>query len=180
MARLPFVSREDLPESERHTYDEAAKSRGLAKVGPPFEELMSSPGASACVMAVGTYLRFHSELPNIIRELVSLTAAREMNCDLEQTAHTNLSRKAGVSETSIAAVEKGKAPAGLQPEEINVINYTLELLHTHHVQDETFNAVLKQLGMRNLVDLTTLIGYYAMISLIFNAVDLKSTDLQPK
>ena len=178
MARLPFVTREDLPESERHIYDEAAKSRGSTKISRVFEELMSSPEAAARVMAIGTYLRFQSKLPETIRELVTMTVAREMNCDLEQTAHTNLSRKAGVSEASITAIEEGKAPAGLQPEEASIITYTLELLRTHHVKDETFNAVHKQLGTKNLVDLTTLIGYYAQVSLTFNAVDLKFADLQ--
>jgi 4-carboxymuconolactone decarboxylase len=180
MARLPFVTREDLPESERHIYDEAAKSRGLTKLGKPFEELMSSPEASARIMAVGTYLRSQSKLPENLRELVSMAAAREMNCDFEQNAHTNLSRKAGVSEASITAVEKGTAPAGLQPEEASVIAYTLELLRTHHVKDETFKKAHKQLGTKNLVDLTTLIGYYALVSLVFNAVDLKSADVQSK
>ncbi len=180
MARLPFVTREDLPESERHIYDEAAKSRGSTEIGRAFQELMSSPEAATRVMAVGTYLRFQSKLPDTIRELVSMTAAREMNCDFEQTAHKNLSRKAGVSEASITAVENGKAPAGLQPEEASVITYTLELLREHRVKDETFNTVHKQLGTKNLVDLTTLIGYYALVSLTFNAVDLKLADLQSK
>ena len=127
MARLPFVTREDIPESERHIYDEAAKSRNLTKLGPNFEELMSSPEASARIMAVGTYLRFQSKLPANLRELVSTAAAREMNCDIEQNAHANLSLKSGVSEASVKAVQSGKAPAGLTPEETDVIAYTLEL-----------------------------------------------------
>ncbi|MDD5083211.1 MAG: carboxymuconolactone decarboxylase family protein [Dehalococcoidales bacterium] len=180
LARLPFVSREDLPESERHIYDEAARSRGSTKIGRPFEALMSSPEAAARAMAVGTYLRFQTKLPETLRELVTTVVAHEMDCDIERAGHANLARKVGVSEASIAAVLNGKAPAGLQPEEASVVKYALELLRTHHAKDETFNAVHKQLGTKNLVDLTMVIAYYTMVSIAFNAVDLKAADMQSK
>lgn len=172
MARVPFVTREDLPESQRYIYDRIGGTRGIKTIGP-FEALLNSPEATSRVTAVGEYLRFQSELPSNVRELVTLTVANEIGSDIEWNSHERLARIAGVSDASISAVQRGTAPAGLSSEEANVVGYTLELLRVHRVKDETFNAVLKQLGTKNLVDLTLLVGYYIQLSLTFSALGLK-------
>ena len=173
VTRVPYMTRDNLPESQRHIYDEMAKSRGVTKIGRNFEALMNSPEATARVMAVGTYLRFQSELPAATRELVTITVANEMDCEFEWIAHEKLAQKAGVSDSSIAAIRNRTAPDGLPPEEAILVRYVLELMRHHRMTDDIYNAVLAQLGTKSLIDLTLLTGYYSMLALAFLALDIQ-------
>ena len=61
MARVPEVSREDLPPEHRHIYDEIERSRGY--VGGPFKVLLNSPEPAGRAAHLGAYVRFESTLP---------------------------------------------------------------------------------------------------------------------
>lgn len=173
MARVPYVAREDLPESQRHIYDEIASSRGRLNV---YEALLNSPEAAACVGTLGAYLRFHSQLPSQIRELAILTVARELGCDYEWAQHQPFARSAGVSETSIAAIHEGIAPKELPNDQAVVVCYVQEILHHHRVTGELFDRVLKLLGTKDLIDLTLLIGYYTMTAFALLALNVEIED----
>ncbi|MFC1985059.1 carboxymuconolactone decarboxylase family protein [Chloroflexota bacterium] len=173
MARVRYVAREDLPESQHHIYDEIADSRGIRAIGNGFEALLNSPEAAAHIGTLGAYLRFQSELPATTRELVTIAVAQELGCDYEQTHHERLARKAGVSDASIATIREGKAPDGLLQDEATVVRYAQELLRHHHVTEDMFDTVLKQLGTRGLIDLTLLVGYYAMLAMAFLALNVE-------
>ena len=47
-----------------------------------------------------------------------------------------------------------------------------EFFETHRVSQEAFQQALDQFGAQGLVELTTLMGYYAMLAFNANAVDL--------
>ena len=51
-------------------------------------------------------------------------------------------------------------------------NYAIELLRHHRVSDATYQLVLAAHGVAGIVELTALIGYYAMVALTLNAHDI--------
>jgi hypothetical protein len=53
-----------------------------------------------------------------------------------------------------------------------VIEYGRDLFATRRVGEEKFQAVLRLFGTQGLVELTTLMGYYAMLAFNANAVEL--------
>jgi hypothetical protein len=57
-------------------------------------------------------------------------------------------------------------------EESVVISLGLEFFQTNRVKQDTFDAALQQFGPQGLVELTTLMGFYAMLAFNANAVDL--------
>lgn len=173
MARVPYVAKEDLPEDQRHIYDEIAGSRGKVVIGHGFRALLNSPEAAARVGALGAYLRFQSDIQAKIRELVILIVARELDCAYEWTHHQPLALKAGLPEVAIAAIREGKTLDGLLLDEAEIARYVQQLLHDHSVKDDTFNAVLNQLGTKNLVDLTLIVGYYSMLALAFRTLGVE-------
>ncbi len=173
MARVPYVARKDLPESQRYIYDEIAGKRGRTAVGNGFGALLNSPLAASKVSALGAYLRFESEVPATIRELLILTVAREFNCEYEWALHEDLARKAGVSEAIVVAIHERRAPQGLPPDEAGIVRYAHELLRNRHVSDDAFGIVLNQLGIRGLIDVTLIISYYAMLALAFLALKVE-------
>ena len=51
MAKLPYVTRDDLPEDKRHVYDRIAETRG--SVDHIFRLLLNSPDAAEVATSVG-------------------------------------------------------------------------------------------------------------------------------
>ena len=57
----------------------------------------------------------------------------------------------------------------LSPQEQAVVEYGREFFRTRTVSQATFDAALAQFGTRGLAELTTLMGYYALLAFNINA-----------
>ena len=66
--------------------------------------------------------------------------------------------------------EVGELPP-LAPDEQAVINYGQEFYRSHTVSSGGFQAALEQLGKQGLVELTMLMGNYALLAFLVNAFD---------
>jgi 4-carboxymuconolactone decarboxylase len=167
--RIPLVERkEDLPADNRAVWDQIAESRG--HVAGPFAALLHAPEVARRVGHLGAYVRFESTaLTGPQRELAILATARAMDCRYEWAAHVPLARDAGVRPEAIAAIRDRSAPAGLTPEEAEIVAYVTRLLRDHRVDEATFAAARERLGDPSLVELTATAGYYAMLACALNA-----------
>ena len=134
----------------------------------PFLPLLRSPQLLDRVAKMGEYLRFESVLDARIRELATCAVARHVSNQFEWTMHAPLAVKAGVSEATIEALRLGARPKQLPPDEESALDFTRELLHTHGVSDPTYAVALQQFGEQGVVELATLIGYFAMVSWVMN------------
>ena len=95
MPRLPEITnREAVPEDKREHFDYIQKTRG--RVGGGMAMLMHSPEVAGRVAAVGTYVRFDSPLPRVVKELAALTASSEMHAEFERAVHANFASEQGV------------------------------------------------------------------------------------
>lgn len=167
MARLPYVSREDLPADKRPIYDHIAETRGsvepLTPVPHSFRVLLHSPEAAEAVARLGEYLRFNSALDPMVREIAILGTARELNSQYEWSHHEPVARQVGVRDQVIESIRTGRAPMGLPAKEGVFAQAAKELVGRGTLTDRTFQAVLHLLGPQQTVDLIVLIGYYAML-----------------
>ena len=73
--RVPEVKREDLSPTDQGYYDEIVESRG--GIRGPFPALLHSPQLASLVAATGHYARFDCVLPNPLREVAIICAAKE-------------------------------------------------------------------------------------------------------
>lgn len=66
-------------------------------------------------------------------------------------------------------------------DEAAVVNYGMEFFTTHKVSQATFQAALDQCGAQGLTELTTLMGYYALLAFNANAfaIDLSAERSEP-
>ncbi len=171
MAREAYLSRDDVPSSQRHLVDGITAKR--SRLAHPFAALLHSPEAAARVASVGSYVRFESGLDAQVRELAILATARANGSQYEFTYHVPLARRAGVSEEAIVALQQDTAPDGLAPEERLVVHYVQELLRDRKVSDATYTAAQKRFGLKALVDLTVLVGYYTMLAYVMHALEVE-------
>jgi 4-carboxymuconolactone decarboxylase len=174
-----YTERASTPPELHDAYDAVAAERGGAVSGP-WGVLLHSPELAARGARLGNYVRFGSLLNDAQRETVIVAAAREHDARVEWGAHVRLARKAGVREQVIEAIGHRSALDALTEEEAELVRYVRELLGANRVSDATFEALRSRLGDRGIVELTGLLGYYALVAFTLNAFELEPPDGSPE
>lgn len=134
----------------------------------PFIPLLRSPELMARVGKVGEYLRFDSVLDVRIRELAMCLVARHVSNQFEWLMHAPLALKAGVAQSVLDAVAAGKYPQTSAADEAAAVDLVTELLAHQGVCDASYAAALEVFGEQGVVELTTLVGYFAMVCWVMN------------
>jgi len=130
--------------------------------------LMYSPQVMSTARAMGDYLRYKSALGNRLSELVILTTAREWRQDYEWSLHYPIAIKAGIGKEIADDIAAGRRPTAMSPEEQTVFDFTSELLRIKEVSDVTFARAKSRLGMKGIVDMTGIVGYYTFLAMQLN------------
>jgi 4-carboxymuconolactone decarboxylase len=135
------------------------------RLNGPFGIMLHSPPIGGALQAVGTAVRYHSVLSDRVRELAILAVAAHWRSEFELYAHVPLARHAGLTEVEVAGVVAGEGVPFEDPAERVVLRLVRALLRTSDLTDEDYAAGRAALGERGLVELTTLVGYYATLAL---------------
>jgi 4-carboxymuconolactone decarboxylase len=171
MPRLPEITdRDALPEAGRKHYDYIQKTRG--RVGGGMAMMLHSPEVAGSVAAVGTYLRFESPLPAVVKELAALTASSEMHAEFERAVHARLASEQGVSRDIIDKIWNCEPMSTVPMEQAVPIRMARELLRDHHLTDATYAMAQRSYGDQGVVDLIGIVGYYTMLGVLFNALQV--------
>jgi 4-carboxymuconolactone decarboxylase len=165
--RLPMPTAGAMNAQQRETADAliAAPRKG---VFGPFVPLLRSPVLLDRVARLGEYLRFESVLDARVRELVTCAAARHVSNQFEWVMHAPLAIAAGVSASAIESLRQGARPRGLADDEEAALDFAQELLRGNGVGDGTYAVALRHFGEQGVVELTTLVGYFVMVSWVMN------------
>jgi 4-carboxymuconolactone decarboxylase len=134
----------------------------------PFNILLRSPEVGDAAQKLGAQVRFHSVLPKKLNELAILVTARFWDSQYDWWYHHRDALAAGLNPAVIEAIAQGKRPASMEPDEETIYNFADELLRTKQVSDASFRAVVSKFGERGAVDLTSVLGYYSMVSMLMN------------
>ena len=181
MARTPMVTRDRVPEHLRAAFDaESASSGGVVATGPG-SVMINSPEMRRRANHLADYLRNESTLPKKIQELAMLITARAMDCQFIWNAHAARGRHEGLSDALGEALRDKRPLPSLPADEAAVVHYGREFFSTHKVSQATFQAALDQVGAQGLTELTTLMGYYALLAFNANAfeIDLPAGRTEP-
>lgn len=173
MARLPIVTRDQVPEQFRQAFDEVTAESGGVIASGPGSITINSPEMARRRNHLTHYLRYETTFPKRIQELAILTTARAMDCPYIWNAHAPAARQAGVSDALITALRERLPLPTLQADEAAVIRYATEFFQTHKVSQPTFQAALEQFGAQYLTELTALMGHYAQTAFFLNAFEVQ-------
>jgi len=165
--RLPLPADAEMTPAQREAAQALIDGPRKGVYGP-FLPLLRSPVLLDRVARTGEYLRFDSVLDARVRELVTCAVARHVSNQFEWTMHAPLAVKAGVAAEAIEALRVGARPRQLRSDEEAALDFTRELLQTHGTSDPTYAAALQVFGEQGVVELATLIGYFAMVSWVMN------------
>ena len=165
--RLPPLDRASMSETQRAAADELIQGPRKGVKGP-FIALLRSPELMARLQKVGEYLRFGSAVAPRISEFVTLIVARAWTQQFEWFTHVPLALKAGTSQATIDALREGRRPGAMSGEEALAYDFSIELLNQHGVSDATYEAAVGCFGEQGVIDLTSILGYFTLISMVLN------------
>jgi 4-carboxymuconolactone decarboxylase len=172
--RLPALT--DLSPRQQEISDRISARRGGTR--GPFLVWLRSPELCERVESLGAYCRFESNLPDRIRELSLLIAARNLDAQYSWNAHIGKAIDFGVSKDALQALAENKTPEFSNADEQIAYQFSTEILKDHFVTDETFAAALDEFGEAGLVDLIGCLGNFSMLAMLLNTfqVDLQKVD----
>ena len=173
MARLPVVTRDQVPEQFRQAFDELTAASGGVITSGPGSITINSPEMARRRSHLTSYLRYETTFPKRIQELAIITTARAMDCPYIWNAHAPAARRAGVSDAVVDALRERRPLPAMSADEAAVVNYATEFFQTHKVSQPTFQAALDQFGAQHLTELTALMGNYAQTAFFLNAFDVQ-------
>ena len=176
MARVPYVSRQDLPPDKQATYDHIESTRsGIDGKGMPnsFRLLMNSPDAAEAVGVLGEHIRLRSSLHPAFRETAILGVARALDSQYVWAHHEPIAKAVGVRTEVIEAIRSGRAPMGLPPKEGVFAQAGKELVRDGALSERTFQAIEHLLGPEGAVELLVVIGYYAMLNAVLGSLGIE-------
>lgn len=176
MARIPYISRDDLPADKQSIYDHIAATRGgIDGKGMPnsFRLLMNSPDTAESVGALGEHVRLRSSLHPAFRETAILGVARALDSQYIWAHHEPIARNVGVRPQVIEAIRSGKAPMGLPPKEGVFAQAGKEFARNGALSERTFQAIEHLLGPEGAVELVVVIGYYAMLNGVLGSLGIE-------
>ena len=172
MARIPFVTRDDVRESERAAYDAFVQKRGGVPNAGPYALLLHVPELAQKLESLRLCLRDEASVPPKLQEIVMLTVAREMDCAYIWYAHAAAARGAGVRGDIVDNLREKRTLSGLNPDEQTVVDFARELLRNRKVSQPTFDRATASFGQRGTLALTNLIACYAVLAYNMNAYEL--------
>ena len=144
-------------------------SSGAGGLAGPFNAMLYAPPVGRALQELGVAIRFRTELAPRIREMAILMVAQAWDSGYERDSHEPIGREAGLADEEIEALRAGTDPGFADKQEQVAYSVVRALTgpdrHTADLDDQEYDTAVTVLGERALVELSTLVGYYATLAL---------------
>lgn len=183
MARVPLRIETDLPDDKQHLL-----TSFRPKIPPGYEHLLSreqrnvyralahAPASLEAFRAMGGAIREETGFTPRERELVILTAARELDSAYEWHQHVRIGLTEGLTPEEIRAIADADYGAdGFDESERVLMEYTAAYV-TGDVPEDTFKALADATDHRTVVATGMLAGMYLVIARQMTALDVETEE----
>lgn len=171
MARVSVLkSPDDLTGEARRIAERIVDTR--KSLEGPFSVWMYAPEWAERVAHLGTLVRWEGTLELRIRTLAALVVGRHFQAQYVWGIQGVIGAERNVPRSTIEAIRDDRSE-GIPPEDVQIIEFTRQLLRKNRVDEPLARAVMVRLGADQYVQLTTCIGYYAMLAMTVNGVELE-------
>ena len=175
--RLAVLSSEEMTAEQRDLYREILNgprgqgpravllSSGAGGLAGPFNAMLYAPAVGHALQELGAAIRFRTQLTPRIRELAILVVAHAWDSGYERASHEPIGREAGLTDPEIEALRAGADPGFSDKEEQVAYLVVRALTGPADLDDQEYDVAVRTLGEQALVELSTLVGYYATLAL---------------
>jgi alkylhydroperoxidase family enzyme len=159
MARVPFATRDDLPEHERHIYDRLEQSRGKP-VGHIWRALANAPNLLDKILSYADELRQGTTIDKRYRELGVMMVGLVTKSAYEFDHHWNAALKAGVRREQLEALGDYATSPHFDDKERAVLAFARESTANGEVSDATWAAVRQHFDQREAMEIVLTVAWY--------------------
>ncbi len=171
MARVAILEKESAGEDLRKLFQKMEENGQT--VLNLFKVMANSPEVGRAFLRLGNRILLKSSLNPQLRELAILRVGDLAKANYEFTQHVPIARRAGLTAEQIDALPSWKASPLFNDQERAVLQYTDEVAEKIRATDETFAKIKAFLSDQEIVELTTTIGYYGMVSRILESLQIE-------
>ncbi len=171
MARVSIPSKDQVSDELKDVF-QSMELRG-GQVLNVFKVMAHCPKVGKEFLRLGNAILFRGSLTPKLRELAILRVGDLAEAIYEWTQHVPLGLAAGLTEQQIKTMRQWKDSPLFSDQERAVLQYTDEVAQNIRVSEETFEALKDFLTEEQIVELTTTIGYYGMVSRIIEALQIE-------
>ena len=171
MARVSLVEKDQAEPMVKELY-QGIEARGTQVINL-FKVMGHCPHIGLNFQRLGNSILRGEELSAKLRELAILRVGNLTQSEYEFTKHTVIAWRSGISQKQIDDISDWATSTGFNDEERAVLGYTDEVAQDVRVKDETFAKLKSFLSEHAIVELTTVIGYYGMVSRILVALEVE-------
>jgi len=168
MSRLSSRNPESSAELKA-VYEEITRSRGW--VSNAMASLSHAPEGLRRFAAVGDYVRYHTDLTEVQRELAIVSIGRAV--PYAATHHAVLAVQAGVPEAAVQDILRDKVPTVLAPADTALVRYVLAFGSPGSVDAATFAGLKSHFSERAITDITLVAAYYLALGTTLNALQVE-------
>jgi 4-carboxymuconolactone decarboxylase len=177
MSRVPGLDLMTLTDEQRRVYDEIAATRG-GIVGGSFPIWLRIPNLAEAQNRLGNALRLDGKLDRALFELVVLLVAHEWSAHFMWQAHENAARAEGLDDSVIEAIKSGRPLSGASKPVRIVYAVVREILGTKKLSQATYNRALAALGLENLIEIISSLGFYTTGAMMITSFEAPSDTVQ--
>jgi 4-carboxymuconolactone decarboxylase len=138
---------------------------GAGGLAGPFNAMLYAPEVGHALEELGVAIRFRTQLPPRVREMAILVVAQAWGSTYEQAAHELIGRDAGLADQEIEALRARADPGFADERERVAYQVVRSLTGPADLDDKQYAEAVATLGERALVELSSLVGYYATLAL---------------
>lgn len=175
--RLAKLAPGGLDDDQRAVYD--AIAGGKRAQGPqlfqlrdadgglegPFNAFLLQPRLGLALQALGSAVRYETTLSDRAREIAILVVAVHRDSAFEWYAHEAVGRHAGLHDDDLDTLRRHDYAALSDPAEQVVAQVCHDLLQDGDLDDAAYEDAVRVLGLPQLFELLTLVGYYDTLAL---------------
>jgi 4-carboxymuconolactone decarboxylase len=168
--RLALIDEQHLNDAQRALLAALRSGPRGQSITPrgPFAVWMHAPEFGDLAQKLGAHCRYKTALPPRLSEFAILCTARLWRAQYEWFAHAPVAEKAGVKPKTIKDLRAGREPKSAPKDERAIYTFVQELYKTKRVSERSYKRVHAILGDGAVVELTGILGYYALISMMLN------------
>jgi 4-carboxymuconolactone decarboxylase len=139
---------------------------GAGGLAGPFNAMLYAPEVGHALQELGAAIQFRTSLAARVRETAILVVAQAWHSAYEQYSHELIGHDAGLTDPEIEALRAGTDP-GFTDDQERVAYYVARALAgpAADLDDQQYTEAVTVLGEKALVELSSLVGYYATLAL---------------
>jgi len=171
MSKLLNATRESMNAEQQKIWDKIHEGRTGG--GGPYSMLLHSPEMAQHFAATEDYFRNNSLLPDPVREVIILTAAREVEAHYAWTRHEIRAHKVGVKPETIEAIRAHAGVDKFSGQDKLLVEFTRTLMNQHLLPDDLFARMEKEFGHAKFIECVGLLGHYITIGTVIRMFDVQ-------